>query len=101
MKVKDFIDAIEKNGLPQARSMYWADREGTGTADLAEVKSACAIGMGAYNLKLDPFTVQFWGKGEIMRWNDLDHLSFQEIADRYRGLYSDSLENDLKGISAE
>jgi hypothetical protein len=83
--VSQILDAIEENGLPQTKKGYWR-----GVRNFVErrvnVKSACALGMAAYNLHaLGPSSCNVMPYSiEIISWNDVDGLTFKEIADKYR-----------------
>jgi hypothetical protein len=95
-KVKDIIDAIEKNGLPQTKGAYWKAKDGANLKYLKnKVVSACAIGMAAYNLGIYPNRLTFPHANDVIRWNDDKGLSFQEIAAKYRELYPEYLEREV------
>jgi hypothetical protein len=51
VKIRDILDAIEKNGYPQIRNVYLQ------TNASGQVTGACAIGQGALNLETDHYTL--------------------------------------------
>lgn len=87
--VQDVIDAIRKNGLPQAYGTYikYADDD----PDQKNPLAACAIGQAALNLKIGPiglslrlreveFDREFTLRDYIIQLNDKRKLNFDKIA---------------------
>lgn len=111
MKVSDVIDAIEKNGYPQLKSIYieWTSSEPgkVGVFDKTRVAGACAIGQAALNLgiswteidaALDDIRLESEGKGlsaYIIKLNDENGLSCKEIAAELRKDFPEILDLDL------
>lgn len=105
MKVSDFLDAMEKNGLKQAFNYFF--RAGNGAVlDMyigpnspkwPKIKAACALGQAAYNLNMSPGELvdRLLGAGidraYIYKLNDKYHLSVPEIARKLRESYSPEL----------
>ena len=99
LTLREITDAIEKNGLPQTKGMYWdskhADWNAANRTWTYEVGAACAIGQAAINLGVDydaltDFLLDI-GRGNktlyhyITGKNDgVDGLSLKEIADKIR-----------------
>jgi hypothetical protein len=97
----EFVDAMEKNGLPQGIghtfNYYDNVREG----------DACAIGQGYWNLMGQPDSVdiyhedEFWNQvhrqlpgfpSYITGLNDYEKYTIPEICHRVRDVYSDRLD---------
>jgi len=94
--LRQFVDAIRKNGLPQARGQYF-------TVDVDNtVVTACALGQATINLDikaanyLNRWYYNLPAEGmfeqpDIVELNDRDGLSLEEIADtieKWAGRYS-------------
>lgn len=93
--VGDFIDAMERNGYPQARDGNWIVM----TKDETKVRRACAMGQGLLNMGLDQMDFQHvfrevtYREGYyirqnftsfVMYLNDTEKLSIKKIAERAR-----------------
>jgi len=81
--VREFIEAMRKNGYTQARNGEYINYEYVG--DLKVISSACAYGQAALNLGVDPaqlHVTHFQGFPNIVALNDREGLSIEEIADR-------------------
>lgn len=106
MKVSNVIDAIEKNGYPQAKSIYIEWEQGAPNTDKMYVVGACAIGQAALNLgvpwtdldyALDNIHLES-GKGlsaYIITLNDENGLSCKEIAEQVRSDFPGILDLDI------
>jgi hypothetical protein len=108
IKIGTFIDAIEKNGLPQTTGALWRNEFNTVLSpfefDLKKknIKSACALGMAFYNLNVnfpDEEELEHVRLEEIiMEWNDEAKMSFQQIAQEYRELYPEKLDQEIEVV---
>lgn len=89
VSVRQVIEAIRQNGLPQARGKFWADTDGNPihyipTGEKVEIGSACALGQAALNLGI--------------RWEELN----TELSSVAPDLRSDIInQNDSFGYSLE
>lgn len=102
----DFFFAIRENGLPQARMSFWGNGLGEEVDRFEKegvVNAACAIGQAALNLGTD------WGtleqvlstkahdvKSDIIRWNDTDGLSLQQIFDKLKEKYPSKFDIEIE-----
>lgn len=98
----ELLNAIEKNGLPQTRGIFWH------YTDDGAVNMACAAGQGALNLGLRNAgfakLLRHWhyaGLGlsladAIFNMNDQEKLTIQEIVDRCREKFAGRLEETSK-----
>lgn len=116
--LREFIDNIEKNGLPQAFGGLFKDNQGFidigGISNLeiadATITHACALGQGYINTGIYPFIVveDYYDdiipqdiQDTIVRMNDTGHESFKYIAETLRVLYNDRLDDVYEGIIVE
>lgn len=103
MIVQDVVDAIRKNGLPQAFEIYIRIDGASGNPI-----AACAIGQAAVNLgrtahwialKLDDIYNPKNNEhldSYIIRLNDTERLSFAAIADKIEKNYAEYLQVTLE-----
>jgi hypothetical protein len=113
-----FIDNIEKNGVPHIVGMY-LQRTTNSEKKRENIIGACALGQGALNTFADDeiFTVHedFWQAlqntysepveggfsnysfvNRIIHWNDTEKLSLGEIANRARETFAKNLDTVIE-----
>lgn len=103
--LREFLDAIEENGFKQTFGQLIeykgeATREKFLGYDKYQIEGACALGQGMINLNL--YRVSSDGLvGEalqtLMRMNDVEHKTIQEIVDFAREKYADILDGTFLG----
>lgn len=101
---REFVDAIEKNGLSQTYGWYFEGSTGTDYIQNTDsplnikgkITSACAVGQAAINLSIVPYTAgailpeRFNSLiTRVIQLNDESHLSFEQIAQALREEYFD------------
>jgi hypothetical protein len=98
--VADVFDAIEKNGLPKTKEVYYDFSYPNKGKD--SIKSACALGQAGYNLDISPHTLYYRlndivpGLGaRITYLNDNTRYGFKRIANILREEYADYLTQHL------
>lgn len=101
------FDAIEQNGLEQIQGAFYRDLYGIdfNTLDTSRpqtIDGACAIGMASINLGISatdiPAALADIDReitNEIADMNDIEYLTFQEIADRMRTRYAKQLHEEF------
>lgn len=106
--IKQLINAIRKNGYPQAFGTLWKNKDGEDMYDDStyrkftkkDIGAACAMGQARINLRLmDSKTwEEFWHSmdttayamnSNIINMNDGLHMSLAEIADQLEKEYAD------------
>lgn len=80
MKVtgQEILDAIRKNGLPKARTVYYHHDEDR------NIVAACAIGQAAINLGVRAASLDYalgMASSRVKELSDFTDLTFPEIAD--------------------
>ena len=109
--VGQFIDAIEKNGLPQHFGDFFFRGDNYSDNPNPKVTQACAVGqayinLGIYNENGYMINGFRWGDGTdasrdfgssvesyAINLNDEHHLDFAAIAERLRGYYAGNLDD--------
>lgn len=109
----DFLNSIERNGLPQITGDYWKGYSGNSIPvgkvnTYLEVTAACAIGQSALNLEVDYRTLvsivnkKFKTAGKrglatsIIGRNDGHRWSYKRIAEYYRGKFANRLDETFE-----
>ena len=105
--LREFAEAIRKNGLPQQTGgfFFYEDEFGdmrdsnfpsTLIRDEATIVGACAFGQALINLGIErPYlgnTIMGDIYEKIWKLNDIDHYSLKQIADWIEKNYADSLD---------
>jgi hypothetical protein len=104
LTVRQLLDAIEKNGLPQERGTFV--RTSNTFEGWSSVLGACAIGQAALNLGVDWYDLESGfaevkTKGRrllinsIIGRNDSHGWSYKEIAEYYREKFADRLDEPV------
>lgn len=110
-----FLDSIEENGLPRKTGAYWVGPSGITYTDSREkgsvfqVTSACAIGQSALNLEVaygelaKTLNKQFRHRqgrtglaDAIISKNDGNRWAYKHIANFYRKIYAERLEETFQ-----
>lgn len=108
LTVREFIEAIRKNGYDKAKGEYFRrgnSRKPSGYFEdinnAGPIVAACAYGQAALNLKVPPASLRnIMAKSKklthlsdkVINLNDNTNLNMQQIADRLEELYPDLLD---------
>lgn len=120
--VEEFVQAIEKDGLPQIQNAFFQDETGVATNEIEDlggtpIVAACAVGMAAINLGVDVQSLRDslsligggsgtnWGSptrfssGLIEGWNDDAGLNYVQIAEKIRRWFPNLLKESISAAA--
>lgn len=110
--IAEYADAIERNGLKQARGVFFKGPGGlrTNIIDLildSKIDSACALGQAVVNLgigvnwrldsNIDRLNMALKLQDMTIQYNDdaVQQFSFKEVADHIRYMFKDQLDYEF------